>query len=80
MPHYKESFSQERMRTDTNPAHVEPTMIPLVKETSTDKSYGEDVKLKMRRYPTSSRRFGFVNLYVDYTFISAIRLSLSSTS
>ena len=40
--------------TDTNTAHVEPPLIPLVKETSTGKSYGDYVKLKFLRGPTSS--------------------------
>ena len=40
--------------TETNPAHVEPPLIPLIKETSTGKSYGDYVKLKMRRDPMSS--------------------------
>ena len=39
---------------DTNPAHLEPPTIMLVKETSTSKSDGDYVKLKLRRYPTSS--------------------------
>ena len=40
--------------TDTNPAHVEPSPIPLIKELSTGKSDGDYVKLKLRRDPTSS--------------------------
>ena len=32
---------------DTNPAHVEPPKIPLVKETSTGKSDGDYVKLNI---------------------------------
>ena len=40
--------------TDTNSSHVEPPMIPLIKETPTGKSDGDYVKLKMRRDPTSS--------------------------
>ena len=44
---------------DTNTAHVEPPTILLVKETSTGKSDGEYVKLKLRRYPMSST----LNLY-----------------
>ena len=39
---------------DTNPSQVEPPPIPLIKETSTGKSDGDYVKLKLRRYPTSS--------------------------
>ena len=34
---------------DTNPAHLEPPTIMLVKETSTSKSDGDYVKLKLRR-------------------------------
>ena len=41
-------------RTYTNPAHVEPPPIPLFKETSTDKSDEDYVKLKLRRDPTTS--------------------------
>ena len=40
--------------TDTKPSHVEPPTIPLMKETCTGKSYGDYVKLKLCRYPTSS--------------------------
>ena len=36
-----------------NPAHIEPLPIPLIKETYTGKSDGDDVKLKLRRDPTS---------------------------
>ena len=39
---------------DTNPAHVEPPPIPLVKEMSTGKSNEDYVKLKLHRYPTSN--------------------------
>ena len=39
---------------DTNPSHVEPPPIPLIKETSTGKSDGYYVKLKLLRDPTSS--------------------------
>ena len=39
---------------DTNPAHVEPPPIPLIKEISTGKSDGDYVKLKLRRDPKSS--------------------------
>ena len=38
----------------TNLATVDPPQIPLIKETSTDKSDGDYVKLKLHRYPTSS--------------------------
>ena len=36
---------------DTNLVHVEPPPIPLIKETSTGKSDGDYVKLKLRRDP-----------------------------
>ena len=39
---------------DTNRAHVEPLIIPLIKETSTGKSDGDYDKLKLRRDLTSS--------------------------
>ena len=39
---------------DTNPAHVELPLIPLIKETSTGKSDGENVKLRLRIDPKSS--------------------------
>ena len=39
---------------DTKPTHVEPSPIPLIKETSTSKSDEDYVKLKLRRGPTSS--------------------------
>ena len=39
---------------DTNPAHVEPSMIPFIKEISTGKSDGDYVKLKLCRDPKSS--------------------------
>ena len=38
----------------TNLSHVEPPPIPLVKEMSTSKSYGDYVKLKLLRDPMSS--------------------------
>ena len=40
---------------DTNPAHVDPPIIPLVKEMSTGKSDGDDDKLKLHRGPVSSK-------------------------
>ena len=40
--------------TETNPSHVDTTSIPLIKETSTGKSDGDYVKLKLRRDLTSS--------------------------
>ena len=39
---------------DTNPAHAEPPTIPLVKKTSTGKSDGDYVKIKLHRYPKFS--------------------------
>ena len=39
---------------DTNPAHVEPSMIPFIKEISTGKSDGDYVKLNLGIDPTSS--------------------------
>ena len=39
--------------TDTNPDHVDPPQIPLIKQTSTGKSYAYYVKLKLGRDPTS---------------------------
>ena len=39
---------------DTNPVHVEPPSIPLVKSTSTSKSDGNHVKLNLRRDTTFS--------------------------
>ena len=39
---------------DTNPAHVEPSPIPLIIETSTGKSDGGYVKLNICRDLTSS--------------------------
>ena len=50
----EEHLAQERMGSDTNPAHVEPPTIPLVKETSTDNSHGDYVRLNLRRDPMSS--------------------------
>ena len=53
---------------DSNPDHVEPPPIPLVKETSTGKSYGDHVKLKLRKYPTSSTSelYGFRMYLFDH--------------
>ena len=39
---------------DTNPSHVEPPTITLIKETSTGTSDGDYAKLNMHRDPTSS--------------------------
>ena len=45
---------------DTNPAHVAPPPIRLIKEMCTGKSDEDYVKLKLRRYPMSST----LDLYV----------------
>ena len=42
---------------DTNPAHVEPPPILLIKEISNGNSDGDCVKLKLSRYPTSSTSY-----------------------
>ena len=39
--------------SDTNPEHVEPPPIPLIKEMCTVKPDKDYVKLKLRRYPMS---------------------------
>ena len=39
---------------DTNPAHIEPPTIPLIKEMCTGKSYENHGKLKLRRDSTYS--------------------------
>ena len=39
----------------TNTDHVEPPLIPLIKETATGKSDGDYVKLNLRKNPTSSK-------------------------
>ena len=39
---------------DTNPYHVKPPLIPLIKETSTGNSDVDYAKLNLRRAPTSS--------------------------
>ena len=39
---------------DTNPSHLEPLPIPLIKETSTGNSDGDSVKIKFYRDLTSS--------------------------
>ena len=53
---------------NTNPAHIEPPPIPLVKETSTGNSYGDNVKLKLRSYTTSSTsdRYEFMMSLFDH--------------
>ena len=45
---------KKRWVADTNPSHVEPPHIPLIKEIFTGKLDVDYVKLKLRRYPTSS--------------------------
>ena len=50
----KNVYHKKVWGADNNPAHVEPSFIPLVKETSTGKLDGYYVKLKLCRYPTSS--------------------------
>ena len=45
-------FHKKGWGTNNKPAHVEPLPIPLMKETSTSKSDGDYVKLKLRRDPT----------------------------
>ena len=42
---------------DTNPFHVEPLPIMLIKENSTGNSDGYHVKLNLCRYPTSSTSY-----------------------
>ena len=56
MLHYEERLYNKVWVTYTNPSHVEPPTIPLVKETSTGKSDRYYVKLKLRIDPTSSCR------------------------
>ena len=53
----KNVLHKKGWRVDTNPAHVEPLPIPLINETPTGKSDGDDVKLKLRRDPTSSTSY-----------------------
>ena len=50
----KNIFHNKVWGEDTNPVHVEPPSIPLVKSTSTSKSDGNHVKLNLRRDTTSS--------------------------
>ena len=47
-------FHNKGWGVETNPNHVEPPPNPIIKETSTGKSDGDYVKLKLRRDPTSS--------------------------
>ena len=48
----KNTYHKKGRGTDTTPSHVEPPSIQWMKETCTGKSYGDHVKLKLRRYPT----------------------------
>ena len=41
--------------SDTNPAHVEPHVIQLIKEIYTGNSYEDDIKLKLRRDSTPGK-------------------------
>ena len=50
----KNVFHKTGWGTDTNPSHIEPPTIPLIKERYTGKSDGDYVKLKLCIYPTSS--------------------------
>ena len=47
-------FQKKGWGMDTNTAHIEHSPITLVRETTTNKSYGDYVKQKLRRDPTSS--------------------------
>ena len=47
-------FYNKGLVTDTNPDHVDPPTILLIKETSTGNSDEYFVKIKLRRYPTSN--------------------------
>ena len=73
---------------DANPDHVEPTPVPLVKETSTGKSDRDYVKLKMRIDPTSgtSYLYGFRMSLFDHggpeellLFVKIFQITLSAT-
>ena len=50
----KNVFHKKGWGADTKPDRVKPPQIPLVKQTSTGKSYGDYVKLKLRKDPTFS--------------------------
>ena len=74
--------------TDINPAHVEPPTIPLIKETPTGNSYGDYVKLKLCRDPTSSTLdlYGFRMSLFDHgdpgeflLFVRNFKMTLAST-
>ena len=51
-----------------NPAHVEPPPTPLINETVNGKACKYSVKLKMRRYTTSSTLdlYGFEMYFFDH--------------
>ena len=74
--------------TGTNPAHVEPPPIPLMKETTTGKPDGDYVKLKLRIYPTFSTLdlYGFRMSLFDHgeteeflSFICNFQMNLAAT-
>ena len=48
---HEECFAQERVELGETPAHVEPMMIPLIKEKYNCKSHEYFVNLKLRRDP-----------------------------
>ena len=50
----KNVFHQKGWTTDTNPYHVDPPLIPLIKKTPSVKSNVDYVKLKLPIDPTSS--------------------------
>ena len=73
---------------DSNPDHVEPHPIPLIKENSTGNSDGYDVKLKMRRDSTSSKSdlYEFRMYSFDHgdteeflSFVQNFQMTLSAT-
>ena len=49
----KNIYNKEVWGTETNPSHVEPPPIPLIKETCTGNTDRDYVKLKMHRDSTS---------------------------
>ena len=51
----KKNLQKKGWGSDTNPAHVEPPVIPLIKEIYTGNSYEDDVKLKLRRDSTPGK-------------------------
>ena len=54
MLHDEKNLQKNGWVTGTNPSHVEPPLIPLIKEAYTGNSDVDYVKLKIRIYPTSS--------------------------